>query len=52
MLSFFEGLNSLEKDRLKKAGSTSDVSPILHDMEYFLQSHPYTEERLERLKNK
>jgi Sec-independent protein translocase protein TatA len=52
MLFFLSELNSIEKEREKKAGATSDVSPILHDMEYFLQSHPYTDERLERLRNK
>ncbi len=53
MLSFLDGLSSLEKEMRKKSGTDqpADMPPVLQDMEYFLQSHPYTAERLERLKN-
>ncbi|HCE46295.1 MAG TPA: hypothetical protein DET40_22340 [Lentisphaeria bacterium] len=51
MLSFLYGLSSLEKEMSKKSGTApSDMPVVLQDMEYFLQSHPYTAERLERLK--
>ena len=52
LLSFLDGLNTLEKEMNKKSGTatSTDMPPVLQDMEYFLQSHPYTAERLERLK--
>ena len=52
LLSFLDGLNSLEKEMNKKSetATSADIPPVIQDMEYFLQSHPYTAERLERLK--
>lgn len=52
LISFLDGLNSLEKEMKGESGTgeTANVPPVLQDMEYFLQSHPYTAERLERLK--
>ena len=52
LLLFLDGLCTLEKEMSKKQGTAtySDMPPVLQDMEYFLQSHPYTAERMEKLK--
>lgn len=49
MIAFLDGLGAVEKEIRKKSG-TVDLPPMLQDMEYFLQGHPYTAERLERIK--
>ncbi len=52
MLAFLDGLSDLEKEMREKSGTaeSADMPVLLRDMEYFMQSHPYTTERLERLK--
>ena len=52
MFAFLDGLSLLETEIHEKSGAMApaDRPPLLRDMEYFFQSHPYTTERLERLK--